>query len=90
MEQVQWVTMHVGTHGGNYVPNVALILMAIFVCGCIKLCIESKHHYLLSSTCPWCCEGWICHCCRIMCQSARHWYSPRDIAAERRHLGTDV
>ncbi|XP_067913684.1 uncharacterized protein [Heterodontus francisci] len=38
--------------GGKNVPNVALILMTTFVCGCIKLCVDpqyanSKCHYLL-------------------------------------------
>ncbi|XP_067865005.1 uncharacterized protein [Heterodontus francisci] len=44
--------------GGKNVPNVALILMTTFVCGCIKLCVElqyanSKCHYVLRfSLCP--------------------------------------
>ena len=39
-------------NGGKNIPNAALILMATFVCGCIKLCVDprytnSKYHYFL-------------------------------------------
>ena len=52
MERVRRTTMHKSLdNGGKNVPNVALILMASFVCGCIRLCVDpryvgTKYHYL--------------------------------------------
>ncbi|XP_078271722.1 uncharacterized protein LOC144602450 [Rhinoraja longicauda] len=53
MDRVRRATMHKSAdNGGKDVPNVALILMATFVCGCIRRSIEPRHvgtkcHYLL-------------------------------------------
>ncbi|XP_067873155.1 uncharacterized protein [Heterodontus francisci] len=53
MDRVQRDTMFKPLDkGGKRVPNIALILMTTFVCGCIKLCVDlqyanSRCHYML-------------------------------------------
>ena len=53
MDRVRRATMYKSAdNGGKSVPNVALILMATFVCGCIRRSVEPRHvgtkcHYLL-------------------------------------------
>ncbi|XP_059833052.1 uncharacterized protein LOC132398101 isoform X1 [Hypanus sabinus] len=52
MERVRPTTIHKSLdNGGKNVPNVALTLMASFVCGCIRLCVDpryagTKYHYV--------------------------------------------
>ncbi|XP_072103315.1 uncharacterized protein [Mobula birostris] len=52
MERVRRTVMHKSLdNGGKNVPNIALTLMASFVCGCIRLCVEpryvgTKYHYV--------------------------------------------
>ncbi|XP_062894504.1 uncharacterized protein LOC134340861 [Mobula hypostoma] len=44
MKRVRRTAMHKSLdNGGKNVPNVALTLMASFVCGCIKLCVDPRY-----------------------------------------------